>query len=340
MIKIVHILSLMNFGGMEQLVFNLCRYTKNTEPFVLAIRDGVIVEDFQKANIPMFVMPTIDNPYEKYRRALEILRGADIINVHCLYRDPIIAMFVWLVKESGIPYLFTLHWQSRLPLLDCVICCTAQCIKAMQAKGNKCVVIPNGIDLTKFVHKQTKKKNTNKVIITLISYPQKCSPYFWFAMKDVLEANPNVELWIVGDKPWTAKQIKSLGIRRDIPDILAQTDIFVYAPYPKIGGIENVVLEAMAMGVPSVLSDVECVRETITNGKEGLLTPYGDRKAFAEAVNVLINNEDYRKELGHNALEKAKKFNVVDVVLQHDELYHSLLTSGWKTNSECDLHFF
>lgn len=142
MIKIVHILSLMNFGGMEQLVFNLCKYTKNTKPSVLAIRDGVIVEDFQKVNMSIFVMPTIDNPYERYQKALEILREADIINVHCLYRDPILGLFVWFVKESGVPYLFTLHWQSRLPLLDCVICCTAQCIKAMQAKGNKCGVVP------------------------------------------------------------------------------------------------------------------------------------------------------------------------------------------------------
>ncbi len=66
---------------MEQLIFNLCRYTKSTEPFVLAIREGLIVEDFQKANIPMFIMPSIDSPYGRYQKALEILRGADIINV-------------------------------------------------------------------------------------------------------------------------------------------------------------------------------------------------------------------------------------------------------------------
>lgn len=326
MIKVVHILPVINHCEAKELVFNLCQYSKKTDPSVIVLQNGITVEEFQKAKIPILVMGDIHNRYEKYAKTLEILRKADIINVHFL-RDESLYMIHWLVKESGLPYLFTVHCQFKLPLLDCMICCTARCIEAIQAKGNKCTIIPSGIDLSKFSYQSKGKRKDNKIIITLITDPHECAPYFWFAMNDVLKANPDAELWILGDRQWSAKQIKSFGAEGDIRGILAQTDIFSYAPYPRRGSIENAVLQAMAMDVPSVLSNVEWTKEIIEHEKEGLLVPYGDRKAFAEAVNILISNHDYRKKLGRNAFEKVKKFDVVDTALQYDRLYKLLLNS-------------
>ena len=322
MIKVVHILPCLNYGGTERSVLNLCKFSKTTESTVVSLLQGQMEEEFQKEGIPIFVLENIKNSYERYRKALEVLKKADIIHMNWLYFD---WCQLWLTQQMKVPYIITLRWRYRLPLLDCVICCVAQNLRAIQDERNRCVVILNGVDLTRFTHKQRAKKKTDKIIMTSISRPDKCAPYFWLAMKNVLEANPNVELWIVGGKPWTAKQIKSLGIRRDIPDILAQTDIFVYTPYPAVGAFDNVVLEAMAMGVPCVVSDVECVNEAVTHGKEGLLLPYGDQETLVGALNSLIENEEYRIQLGQNALEKAKKFDIANVVQKYHELYSSII---------------
>ena len=129
----------------------------------------------------------------------------------------------------------------------------------------------------------------------------------------------------MGDKPWRTKQIKSLGIRSDIPEILAQTDIFAYTPYPKTGTFDLVVLEAMAMGVPCVLSDVECVNEAVTHEREGLLVPFGDGEAFAKALNLLIKNEKYRIQLRQNALKKIKEFDITHIAQRYDDLYSLII---------------
>ena len=322
MIKVMHILPSLNYGGTERSVLNLCKFSKTIESMVVSLLQGQMEEEFQKEGISIFVLENIKNSYERYRKALEVLKKADIIHMNWLYFD---WCQLWLTQQAKVPYMITLHWPSRLPVLDCLISTGSESVRCIQDEINKCIVIRNGVDLTRFTHKQKAKKKTDKIIMTSISRPDKCAPYFWYAMKDVLEANPNVELWIVGGKPWTAKQIKSLGIRRDIPDILAQTDIFAYTPYPGIGTFDLVVLEAMAMGVPCVVSDVECVNEAVTHGKEGLLVPYGDQETLVGALNSLIENEEYRTQLGQNALEKAKKFDIANVVQKYHELYSSII---------------
>ena len=125
----------------------------------------------------------------------------------------------------------------------------------------------------------------------------------------------NAELWIVGEKGESTDQIKFFGMRQssEIPDILAETDIFVYTPHPQKGAMDNCVLEAMAMGKPSVLSDVECVRDAVTHLKDGFLVPYGDEDRLEEAVGSLIKDKSLRQELGRKALRTAQeKFDVAE----------------------------
>jgi glycosyltransferase involved in cell wall biosynthesis len=79
-----------------------------------------------------------------------------------------------------------------------------------------------------------------------------------------------------------ADAVRLLGPRADVPDLLAAADVFV-AP-SRWEGLGSAVLEAMAMGVPIVASDVPAIRETVGSADCAMLVPPGDAAALAAAL--------------------------------------------------------
>jgi glycosyltransferase involved in cell wall biosynthesis len=78
-----------------------------------------------------------------------------------------------------------------------------------------------------------------------------------------------------------------------------------------VDGIPNVLVEAMAFGIPVVSSDLPALRELITNGVDGLLVPAGDVECLADAVRRLLDEPQLRQRLGAEARRTAvERFDV------------------------------
>lgn len=117
-------------------------------------------------------------------------------------------------------------------------------------------------------------------------------------------------LRVVGDGPDRAAleaQAAALGLRdlvrftgwagRDeLPAIYQDADIFVLPSRDE--GMPNVVLEAMAAGLPVAATDVAGTRELVTHGKTGVLTAVGDVAGLAAALAGLIADPERRRGLG------------------------------------------
>jgi glycosyltransferase involved in cell wall biosynthesis len=88
---------------------------------------------------------------------------------------------------------------------------------------------------------------------------------------------------------------------------LASSHIFVYTPQPNEGTLDLVILEAMASGLPCVLSNVPCANEAVEDGVTGLLTPFGDGQAFAESAIRLVRDQDLAQALGQRAADVARE---------------------------------
>jgi glycosyltransferase involved in cell wall biosynthesis len=148
-------------------------------------------------------------------------------------------------------------------------------------------------------------------------------------MRKVLNRYPQARLWIVGNGDGfvgSTKIARFFGIRRDIPEILAGTDVFAYAPYPNTGSNDLVVMEASAMGVPCVVSDVNAVRESVENGQNGFLTPYGDEDTFAQKVGMLVEDTSLRNRMGQIAIRIAQgRFDMRRVARRYEDIYRSVL---------------
>lgn len=84
-----------------------------------------------------------------------------------------------------------------------------------------------------------------------------------------------------------------------IPDLLAEADAFVLASRSE--GRPNVVLEAMASGLPIVATDIPGVRELVATQEIGLLFPVGDSDRLAACIQALASNPALGQALGGNA---------------------------------------
>jgi len=114
------------------------------------------------------------------------------------------------------------------------------------------------------------------------------------------------------------------GARCDVSEILPALDLFVLPSLYE--GLPNVVLEAMAAGLPVVATGVDGTREVVLNGKTGLLVPPGDPAALAEAIGLLMEHPDLGRKMGAAGRERIRRhFSIAQMAGQTAWVYEALL---------------
>lgn len=93
-------------------------------------------------------------------------------------------------------------------------------------------------------------------------------------------------------------QVRFLGYQKDLLSIYAAMDLFVLSSSRE--NLPNCVLEAMAMEVPVVTTDVIGNKNLVVDGKTGLVVPPGDSNALAQGILKMLEDKHMRKELGLN----------------------------------------
>ena len=115
-----------------------------------------------------------------------------------------------------------------------------------------------------------------------------------------------------------------LGERKDIPAILAQTDIFLM-PTIKREGLARSVLEAMSQRIPCIVSDVGGLPELIVDGETGLVVPPCDPEAIARAVERLAGDKALREKFGKAARKRVEEsFNVNGTIIAFQKLFSDI----------------
>lgn len=117
--------------------------------------------------------------------------------------------------------------------------------------------------------------------------------------------------------------IRFLGVRNDIPALLAAADVLCFPS--TVPHFARPVIEASAMRVPVVASDLGGPQELVLNGETGILVPANDTDALATALLRLIGDPEYRKRLGEAGRRFAKQefdadTNTSRIIALYDEL--------------------
>jgi glycosyltransferase involved in cell wall biosynthesis len=93
------------------------------------------------------------------------------------------------------------------------------------------------------------------------------------------------------------------GRRQDMPELYGLMDLFVLPSWRE--SFPRAPMEASAMGVPCIVTDVPGCRETVEQGRNGLLVPLGDVGALAKAVFELLADRDKARRLGEEGRRMA-----------------------------------
>jgi len=116
------------------------------------------------------------------------------------------------------------------------------------------------------------------------------------------------------------RRVHFLGDVRNIPELLNALDVYVLPSLWE--GISNSLLEAMAVGLPVVASNVGGNPEVINDGESGLLFPVGDANQLARQLQVLAERHDVGRQLAANAAARARTdFSLPAMVARYEEMY-------------------
>ncbi len=115
-----------------------------------------------------------------------------------------------------------------------------------------------------------------------------------------------------------ASGVRYLGMRRDVEELYAAMDLYVLASHRE--GFPRSAMEAAAMGLPIVATDIRGCRQVVDHDVTGLLVPPRDAHALAKAIATLSSDSDRRHQMARAAREKAiREFDqerVIDTTLR------------------------
>ena len=198
----------------------------------------------------------------------------------------------------------------------------------------KIYTIYNGVDIKLFKpipdkEKLRKKYNLplNKKIvsfsITNLKNKIKGGDYLIKIMKGFLN-KINVIFLCVGDKKIKEKNLINFGYISDkqkLNEFYNLSDVFLYSSLAEIFPL--IPIEAMACGLPVVAFEIGPLKEIINDNYDGFLVKNINEKSLLDTVNILLENDDLRKQIGYNAAQKiVKNFSLEKMLNNYENIYN------------------
>jgi glycosyltransferase involved in cell wall biosynthesis len=174
---------------------------------------------------------------------------------------------------------------------------------------------------------------------------EKDYPNFFDAARILLADRPELYFTIAGNGPLEEllqDQVRSMGLSNrvlflghfhDVRQVYAMMDVYVLSSTRE--GLPNAVLEAMALEVPIVATDVDGVREAVVHEREALLVPARDPKRLAEGVRSILDDPTLATLLSRAAREKVvREFSFASRMRHVEDIYRRLLSGGGRSGSK------
>ena len=114
------------------------------------------------------------------------------------------------------------------------------------------------------------------------------------------------------------------------PRLLSAVDVLWLAS--SFEGQSNSVMEAMAVGIPVVVSDIAANRELVVDGETGFVTGVGDSVGFSQFADRLLNDDELSRRIGEAARQRMRdRFSIEQMVTSHGDLYREAVAEGVAT---------
>ena len=146
---------------------------------------------------------------------------------------------------------------------------------------------------------------------------------------------PNIKLLLAGSGPLEDKyrsevkklnlsgNIEILGFRKDIKNLLMLSDIVVASS--KREGLPVNIMEAMATGLPLVVTNVRGHKDLVNNEENGYVIELGNIEEFTDSIEKLFKDDELRKRFATKGIELVQKYSLENVLQEMQEIYMSYL---------------
>src|SRR5207245_2405019 len=130
-----------------------------------------------------------------------------------------------------------------------------------------------------------------------------------------------------------ADTVRFLGYRYDLPELTAAADVAVLTSLKE--GLPRALMEAMAVGVPVVATDVKGSREVVVDGLTGFLVPLDDAHGLGERLAELLGSPVLRGAMGARGVAHARQhFDEERIVKRLAGLYRLALRARGVSSGE------
>tara|TARA_E500000178_G_C17038933_1_gene765392 strand:- start:17110 stop:18222 length:1113 start_codon:yes stop_codon:yes gene_type:complete len=214
-------------------------------------------------------------------------------------------------------------------------------------KKSRLTCVKSGVDVDLFYNRVDKNQfrknygfNSDTVLVGMIAQfiPRKGHLLFLEALSELKSKYDNLHALLYGKGPdvykirrFVAKcklqeQVHFMGFRNDLHYHLSGLDFIVHPA--EMEGLGVSLLQASASEVPIIGSRVGGIQEAVINKYNGLLINVGDKESFKQAIENLVIDVNFRKELGFNGrIHVKKKFSIKKMVDGYLDVYCRLMKS-------------
>ncbi len=246
-------------------------------------------------------------------------------------RGPRRATYGWLMRRA-----------SRIVAVADVL--RREVVRTFRVPSANVVTIPNGVDLERLLPTRGREKTRRDlglapeslVMLSVGALVWEKDPLAQLEVAArVARANPRAMLLMAGEgplRPQVEEGIRSrglddrvvmLGARDDVPDLLAASDLLLFASVSE--GMPACVIEAGVSGVPVAAFSVGGIPEVVEDEVTGVLAAPGDIEGLAGLALGLLDDPDRRSAIGSAASAACARFDIREISDRYLHLYGSLV---------------
>lgn len=353
-------------GGAERVINNLAASLnpERFRAILCLFRPGWLQERSESCGIRTFILPT--HGMTDWRWAIQfnrLLRQEQVDLIHAHEFDANV-QGAFVAALTGIPLIATVHgknyfwerfrrrlayrWVSRRATMVAVSENLKEFIvERVGVSPGRVKVLYNGVDRLPHCDRTEVAKcrrelglPENHQIVGVVGnlYPVKGHQYLIEGIPSVLAKCPNTSFVFAGrgqlenelkaqvHRLGVEERVFFLGLRQDIPRILAMLDVFVLPSLSE--GLSMAILEAMIAGKPVVATQVGGNPELVLHGETGFLVPPRDSQALASRLVTLLTNRRQAAQFAEKSKCRAEgQFSLRAMVCAYQSLYDKRLES-------------
>jgi glycosyltransferase involved in cell wall biosynthesis len=360
---ILYVITRAELGGAQGNVLDLmAKFAQDYHVHLAIGNQGPLTEDAQALGVPVHLIPSMVRSIDLVKdlravRELNVLIAQirpNLIHAHSSKAGVIARVSGRLCQ---IPTIFTAHgWgfspgtprlRGQVALLTerllasqtaRIICVSEsdrqQALQKHVGTENTLVTIRYGICNSDVIAAQPEKEPPRLIMVARFS-EQKDQLTLLRAIAglsdlsftlDLVGSGPNLETCQrLAAELGLEKRVQFLGDRRDVPDLLAQSQIYILST--NYEGLPISILEAMRHGLPVVASDVNGIPEEVEHEQTGIIVPpQNNVEALSHALRRLIESPNLRSKMGQLSRQKfEREFTITRMIDQTWALYKELL---------------